>query len=94
MMLRVKSASRLFGVEQVRLLTPSTTTREGRSYADPAEKSEPMSHLRQGGRVAGVPIARWVGSRGPVARLVVSRGEDGKAGQVPGDDRKVGRVAG
>jgi len=32
---RVKGASRPFGLEQVRPLTPTTPTREGRSYADP-----------------------------------------------------------
>ena len=56
--LGIKSASRPFGLEQVRLLTPSTSTREGRSYADPAQRYE----LHQ-----GIPSARVVsvGSVGP-----------------------------
>ena len=34
-LVQVKSASRPFGLEQVRLLTCPIPTREGRSYADP-----------------------------------------------------------
>jgi len=33
--LGIKGASRPFGLEQVRPLTPTTSAREGRSYADP-----------------------------------------------------------
>jgi hypothetical protein len=62
--LRVKSASRPFGVEQVRLLTRSTTTSEGRSYADPAEGYEPVGRPSQSGSCCGVTIASLVGSRG------------------------------
>jgi hypothetical protein len=41
-MVCVKSASRPFGIEQARLLTHTIATRQGRSYADPAEGSEPQ----------------------------------------------------
>jgi hypothetical protein len=41
----VKSASRPFGIEQVRLLTLTASTSEERSYADPAERYEPEGHL-------------------------------------------------
>src|SRR5882757_8865202 len=37
---RVKGASRPCGLEQVRPLTRTTSTREGRSYADPAQRCE------------------------------------------------------
>jgi hypothetical protein len=49
----IKGASRPFGIEQVRLLTHTLTTREGRSYADPAEGFESGGHFGKVGRVAG-----------------------------------------
>ena len=52
--LGIKGASRPFGLEQVRPLTPTTSAREGRSYADPAQKYE----LHQ-----GIPSARVVRAR-------------------------------
>jgi len=38
----IKGASRPCGLEQVRPLTPTTSAREGRSYADPAQSYEPL----------------------------------------------------
>ena len=50
---RVKSASRPFGIERVRLLTRTVSTREGRSYRDPAEGSGPEGHFGKVGVTRG-----------------------------------------
>jgi hypothetical protein len=47
----IKGASRPCGLEQVRPLTPTTSAREGRSYADPALTCE---------QHRGIPFARVV----------------------------------
>jgi hypothetical protein len=78
---RVKGASRPFGIEQVRPLTHTVSTRERRSYRDPAEGSDPKEHFAQAGRFAG-----WWSQSGPclgvaMARWIALRGGDGKVGR-------------
>jgi hypothetical protein len=60
-MLGIKGASRPCGLEQVRPLTPTTSAREGRSYADPAQRYELHQGFRSPGwcRRGGVSCLEW-----------------------------------
>jgi hypothetical protein len=89
---RVKGASRPCGLEQVRPLTRTTSTREGRSYADPAPRCELLSGDSVGpagsaersaappGRSAGAREAD-AGSGGPIAAYWELLGEQSATGR-------------